>query len=96
MDKEFIIKEIKKQLENGTDYNDVKLDAYNIEEQDQEGGEGQGEEYFVVYKVTKDDNTIYVKADGYYTSYEGYNFEFPDVYEVVESEKMIKYWKAIK
>lgn len=39
------------------------------------GGEGQGEEYFSVYKFTDGESEEYVKFDGWYASYNGAEYE---------------------
>ncbi len=39
------------------------------------GGEGEGRDYYSVYKFTKDSETIYVKFQGYYQSYDGSEYE---------------------
>lgn len=39
--------------------------------EDSYGGEGMGEEYWSVYAFTKGDETLYVKFDGWYQSYNG-------------------------
>ena len=48
----------------------------SAEEVDSYGGEGQGEEYYSVWKfVSKDDEVAYVKFDGSYQSYCGSEFD---------------------
>ena len=42
--------------------------------QDNQGGEGQGEDYWSVYKFTDGTNETYVKFDGWYASYNGSGF----------------------
>jgi hypothetical protein len=40
------------------------------------GGEGQGEDYYTVYKFTrKGEDPVYVKFQGYYYSYDGSTFQ---------------------
>lgn len=39
------------------------------------GGEGQGEAYWSVYSITNGTDTVYVKFDGYYMSYDGSTYE---------------------
>ena len=41
---------------------------------DSYGGEGKGEGYWVVYEFSKDNESVYVQFDGWYTSYEGPEF----------------------
>lgn len=47
--------------------------AYNFE--DNYGGEDCGSEYWSVYKFTKDGESIYVKFEGSYYSYDGSTFD---------------------
>jgi len=49
------------------------LDKAGIEhvEQQQHGGEGEGDDYYVVTSFTKDSETVYVKFQGWYQSYNG-------------------------
>ena len=42
--------------------------------EDSYGGEGEGENYWSVYSFSKGDSKVYVKFDGYYTSYDGSNY----------------------
>ena len=46
----------------------------NVEYVDSYGGEGMGDEYWTVYKFTRDDETQYLKFDGWYRSYVGTEF----------------------
>lgn len=39
------------------------------------GGEGQGDSFWSVYSFTKDDETVYVKFDGWYQSYNGAEYD---------------------
>jgi hypothetical protein len=52
-------------------------------EVDQYGGEGKGEDWWAVFHFKEPD--IYVKIDGYYTSYDGTNFDggFEDCMKIV-------------
>jgi hypothetical protein len=38
---------------------------------EQHGGEGEGEDFYTVYKFTKGDEVIFVKFQGWYQSYNG-------------------------
>ena len=42
---------------------------------DSQGGEGQGDEYWSVYKFTKNSESVFVKFDGSYSSYDGSYYE---------------------
>lgn len=39
------------------------------------GGEGEGSDYYTVYSFTKDDETVYVKFQGWYASYYGADYD---------------------
>lgn len=53
------------------------------------GGEGEGEDYWSVYKFTEHDTkeTVYVKFDGWYQSYNG--SEFNEWYFVVPEQVLV-------
>jgi hypothetical protein len=38
---------------------------------EQHGGEGEGEDFYTVFKFTKDVETVFVKFQGWYQSYNG-------------------------
>jgi hypothetical protein len=42
---------------------------------DNYGGEDQGTTYYTVYKFERDDEIVYIKFYGYYTSYDGSGYE---------------------
>ena len=54
---------------------------------EQEGGEGEGEHYHTVYKFTKGKETVFVKFDGWYQSYNG--SEMTDYKIVTPQQKVI-------
>lgn len=54
------------------DYNQAELGLGEIEEIEQAGGEGEGEHWHSV-KYFKDYD-VYIRVDGYYTSYNGTDF----------------------
>lgn len=49
--------------------------SITIEELEQHGGEGQGEDYYTVYKFTNGTETEIVKFQGSYYSYDGSTFD---------------------
>ena len=55
--------------------------------QDNQGGEGQGEDYWSVYKFTNGTDEAYVKFQGWYASYNG--AEFTEWFFVELKQKMI-------
>lgn len=64
-----------------------------IEHQDNYGGEGEGEDYWSVYKFT-DKNTkeeCWVKFDGFYQSYNG--SEFNEWFFVTPVERMVTFYE---
>lgn len=56
----------------------------------QEGGEGQGDQYFVVWKLTDENgDEYYFRADGYYSSYEGVEWDGAELRQVQPRQKTI-------
>lgn len=52
------------------------------------GGEGDGEEYWFVFTLTKDfKDTKYFRLDGWYQSYNGSEVDWDDLYEAIPVEK---------
>lgn len=49
-------------------------------------GEGEGEDYWTVWKFTKDDNSVYFKFQGYYQSYDGATY---NEYILVEPKEVL-------
>lgn len=57
------------------------------------GGEGQGDDYWVVVRVTGlDMSTRFFRKDGYYQSYSGGTLD-GDVYEVRPVEKLVTFYE---
>lgn len=56
------------------------------------GGEGQGSDFWVVFSVEKDGVVRYVKNDGWYSSYEGGNFDRADGVEVFPYKETSTKW----
>ena len=67
---------------NGKFYYEGQEDTYNALQEagittgyaDSYGGEGKGEDYWIVYKFSKGDEAVYVRFDGWYASYDGSEF----------------------
>jgi len=56
------------------------------------GGEGEGDHRHVVYYL--EDHDIFIKLDGYYTSYDGTSWDDIDqLYEVVPQQEVITVYK---
>lgn len=60
---------------------------YLFEREADYGGEGQGEDYWVVVKVSKGEDVSYWKFDGWYASYDGGYLE--NVWKVEPREKLV-------
>lgn len=58
---------------------------------DQRGGEDQGSEYYTIWGFTKGGESVTVKFDGYYQSYNGAEFE--DWSFVEPKQKTITVWE---
>lgn len=59
------------------------------------GGEGDGEEHWIVLSVTDmatNENTFW-EIPGWYQSYHGSELEVEDMFQVVPAEKTVTYWK---
>ena len=55
--------------------NSLDANKINVEFVTQVGGEEEGRDYYSVYKFTKDSETIYIKFQGWYESYNGSEYE---------------------
>lgn len=64
----------------------------DVEHVDNHGGEGEGEDYWSVYRFTKGDDTVYVKFQGWYASYVG--SEFNEWFFVEPKQKTITVYEA--
>lgn len=87
-----IIAEVEKQYISVEDfgYSDFKNPLENVgewEEVKQRGGEGEGETWYSV-KYFKD-HDVYIRTDGYYSSYNGTDFDEGYGDEVRPAEKTI-------
>lgn len=51
------------------------------------GGEGKGDEYSIVIYIVQ--FNVYLRADGYYSSYDGVDWADTEWYEVTKQEKTI-------
>ena len=74
----------------------TKNDDYhlNVEEIEQVGGEGEGEDYHVVFKITDkvSNEEVYIKFDGSYDSYNGTEW-YSKPYLVTPQEETIIVYK---
>jgi len=81
--------EYKEQQEIVNEFIKTKL-GFSLETIASYGGEGQGEEWWIVYKVSEPYD-IYIKLEGFYSSYNGVSFEswIDNLFEVKPVEKTI-------
>lgn len=71
--------------------------GYVVKAEEHFGGEGQGDQYWLVFSVDKHGVIAYFKIDGWYASFHGGEYEDPyGFYEVEEVEVMIKEWHRKK
>jgi hypothetical protein len=68
-------------------YGPFEINGYILSTEAEYGGEGQGEDYWVVVRVEKDGISTYWKYDGWYASYDGGYLE--NVYKVEPKQKMV-------
>lgn len=77
-----------------TGNNPLRIADFTVKIEEQFGGEGQGDTYWVVFSLERDGEKKYFKLDGWYASYNGHEFEdFYDFYEVKQVEKVVKVWE---
>lgn len=67
--------------------------GWECEEVEQVGGEDEGSHYHVVFKCTKGSESFYLYCLGYYSSWDGTEWE--SAYEVTPYEKTVRDWKAV-
>jgi len=76
--------------------NPIDIGGFIVEGLEQYGGEGMGDEYWVVFSVENDGLKKFFKLEGWYASYNGHEFEsFIDFEEVVQVEKVVKVWEKL-
>ena len=78
------------------DFDSEELGLGEIKQVDQYGGEGQGDEWYVIYQFA--DHNVYLKVEGYYQSYNGVEFYegWDDCFEVTPQEKTITVFEKLK
>lgn len=75
------------------DVNDVPTELGVISYVDDHGGEGQGDQYWVVVKITGHDGTErFFRKDGWYQSYSGGELD-GDTYEVKPTERVVTFYE---
>ena len=72
------------------DYDELEKEVGTWDEVDHYGGSDCGSEWYSVYHFTEHD--VYIRVEGYYSSYEGTNFDGEDFQEVFPTEvKRVEY-----
>lgn len=59
------------------------------------GGEGQGDQYYIVLRIDMEEGVRYFKVDGWYQSYAGGELDGP-LFEVTPVEKTITVYERVK
>lgn len=73
---------------------DLALNGVTLANVDSYGGEGKGEEYWVVFSATRGDEVTHFKLDGWYASYDGRSFDDTyGFYEVEQIPVQVMKWK---
>ena len=70
----------------------ASLDLTDFKMVDSYGGEGQGDTYYKVFKFESGDKVAHIKFDGYYSSYEGSEYQQAFLVEPKEVT-VIEYFK---
>ena len=71
---------------------DEKIKNYEVVSE--YGGEGMGETWYAVLYFK--DHNVYLKFDGYYTSYSGLEIDWEEIYEVFPQIKTYTAYEPIK
>lgn len=73
------------------DYDSEELGLGKVEEVDRYGGEGNGDTWYSVKHFV--DHDVYIKTEGYYSSYSGTDFEYGYGTEVRPVEKTVTFYE---
>jgi hypothetical protein len=89
-----------------SDGQDILTDEYSFEyeghkfsHEEQFGGEGQGDDYWIVFSVaslTDDKDVTYYKVPGWHQSHCGSELEWDNLFEVKSVEKTVTVWEESK
>lgn len=67
--------------------------------EEQFGGEGQGDDYWIVFSVTSladAGDVVYYKCPGWYQSHNGAELEWDNLFQVAKKKKTITVWDKSK
>lgn len=70
-----------------------EVEGHTFTREEQYGGEGKGDEYWVVFSVSKDDEKRFYKIPGWYSSGYGSELEPYNTFEVKPEQKTIIVWE---
>lgn len=71
-----------------------KIGDYLLTQEENYGGEGQGDDYWVVFSIKKEGDEKYFKWDGWYASHDGGYLE--NLYEVTPTVVEVIQWVNVK
>lgn len=97
-------KQLVKLLENEDNleiihYEDKKVidfEGFKIQQEEQFGGESQGDSYWIVFSVKKDDKVEYWEIPGFYQSNYGSEIEILNIFQVKPVQVTVRQWQAVK
>lgn len=69
------------------------IEAGQLHVTDQHGGEGQGDEWYIVVQVGNTDD--YFRLNAYYSSYDGIDYSCASLDKVQPYEEMVVKWQAV-
>jgi hypothetical protein len=79
------------------EHDGFKVGNYTFGYEEDFGGEGKGDDYWVVFSVAKEgETTRYYKVPGWYASHHGGDLEVSNTYEVTPTTKTINVWTEVK
>lgn len=77
----------------GKEKDSIELPLGKLAVEDSYGGEGQGDRYYIVVSLTHSDGTVeYFQYNGFYSSWEGVDWEDFEDEKVIPQEKTIIEW----
>lgn len=98
MDKNKLIEILKKEREYELHFTGfIKvIDNLSIEVIETYGGEGEGDDYSSILKVTNNEEITYWKIPGWYQSYYGGELEIDNIFQVIPKEVTVTTYTKIE
>ncbi len=78
------------------EYHSFSVDGHLFVCGEQFGGEGQGDDYWIVFSVEKDGDKKFYKIPGWYSSNYGSELEAYNTFEVKAVEKTVTVWEEVR